>query len=306
MEDNNFDIIVILGPTACNKTLLAANLAYHINGEIISADSRQVYKRMNIGTGKDYNDYLINGTLIPYHLIDIREPGYKYNIYEFQNDFFKAYKQIRERNKMPVLCGGSGLYIESVIKGYSLLEVPVNEQLRKQLENKTLDELTEILSKFRKPHNKTDFDTKKRAIRAIEIELYHSENKEKRSNIIPLNSIVFGINFEREILRKRIADRLIKRLKEGMIDEVQQLINDGLMIEDLLYYGLEYKFIAMYLQNIFEYEEMVTKLTIAIQQFAKRQITWFRRMEKNGIKINWIDGNLPLNEKINYILNCLK
>lgn len=295
-------MITILGPTACGKTALAANLAYQINGEIISADSRQVYKGMTIGTGKDYADYIINKIKIPYHLIDIIEPGFEYNLYEFQKDFLKAYKLISGSGKIPILCGGTGLYIESVIKGYKLINVPENHILRKNLHKKNEDELKKILLSYKpKLHNTTDTINYKRIIRAIEIEDYYKNNPDLFNNFPDLENTIFGINLERHIIRERITNRLKQRLESGMIDEVEKLLNNGIPVTKLLSYGLEYKFITEYLIESISYDEMFSLLNTAIHQFAKRQMTWFRRMERNGIHINWIDGNLSMDEKVNYI-----
>lgn len=286
---NSSKLVVILGPTASGKTSAAANVAYHLGGEIISADSRQVYREMNLGTGKDYNDYIVHGHAVPYHLIDIHDPGYKYNVYEYQQDFLNVFTDIHQRNRMPVLCGGSGLYIEAVTKGYRLLPVPPDPLLRKKLEEKTLPELTKMLSEYRKLHNTTDVDTKKRAIRAIEIEEYYLEH-ESETNFPEIASCYIGIKFEREKQKKRISDRLQKRLKQGMIEEVDALLKKGISPEDIIYYGLEYKFITLYLLGKISNEEMCRKLEIAIHQFSKRQMTWFRRMERQGTNIHWLNG----------------
>jgi tRNA dimethylallyltransferase len=295
-------MITILGPTACGKTTLAANLAYHIGGEIISADSRQGYRGMTIGTGKDYMDYIVKGEKIPYHLIDIVEPGYEYNLYEFQNDFLKAYKLISGSGKLAILCGGTGLYIESVIKSYKLLNVPENHKLRKKLHAKTIEELRLLLTSYKpKLHNSTDTISVTRIIRAIEIEDYYRNSPELFHNFPELDNVVFGINFDRSVIRERITERLKQRLGEGMIEEVESLLQQGIPSEKLIYYGLEYKYITEYLLEIISYDEMFNLLNIAIHQFAKRQMTWFRRMERNGTKINWIDGNLTLQEKVDYI-----
>lgn len=300
-----YNLITILGPTATGKTSLAANLAYRINGEIISADSRQIYRGMDIGTGKDIEDYTVNNTLIPFHLIDIADAGYKYNVFEYQKDFVKVFNDILERGKIPILCGGSGLYIEAVLKGYKLLEVPPNEPLRKELAEKSLEELSTILSSMRKLHNVSEFDTKKRVIRAIEIEKFYHENSQSSTDFPKINSILFGIEFDRSIKRKRISDRLEQRLKNSMITEVESLIKKGIPADDLIYYGLEYKFVTQYLIGDLSYDEMFKRLEIAIHQFLKRQDTWFRRMERNGMKIHWIDGNLSMEEKLNFILQLI-
>ncbi len=303
-SDNNF--IVILGHTAGGKTSVATYLAAKINGEIISADSRQVYRKMDIGTGKDLADYTINGKNIPYHLIDIKDAGYKYNVFEYQQDFLKVYNELKKRNVIPVLCGGTGMYIEAVLKGYKLIKVPVNNELRKKIEQKQLPELVKILSNYKQQHNISDIDTKKRAIRAIEIAEYYFKNQQIDFSYPKINPLIIGINFDRITRRKRITERLKQRLNEGMINEVENLLNSGLSADDLIYYGLEYKFVTEYLTGKITYDEMFSGLKTAIHQFAKRQMTWFRRMERNGFTINWIDGNLPMDIKIEKILNLFK
>jgi len=302
---NKYDLLLITGPTASGKTSLAAAVAHNLNGEVISADSRQVYRRMNIGTGKDYSDYFINGVQIPCHLIDIAEPGEKYNVFEYQRQFFKVYESLRQRGVFPVVCGGSGMWIDSVINGYQMLEVPPDSDLRKQLEEKTLEELIEILSSLKKLHNTTDIDSKKRAIRAIEIEYYIRQNKANVSKAIKINPLVVGVLPDRDRRKENIAKRLNQRLNEGMIDEVQSLLDSGITPEALIYYGLEYKFITLYLTNQLTYDQMVSSLQTAICQFAKRQMTWFRGMERKGTKINWIDAQLPLNDKLSAVVNLL-
>lgn len=300
-------MITILGPTASGKTSLAAALAADIDAEIISADSRQVYRCMDIGTGKDLEDYNINNKHINYHLIDIVEPGTKYNLFEYQQDFFDAYNDVVSRKKIPILCGGSGLYIEAVLNGYNLVAVPENRILRDTLESKSLDELTEILIQLKKDngsnmHNSTDVDNKKRAIRAIEIETYYKTNSQVKECHYPkIKSTIFGIDIGREERRRRISERLKQRLNSGMIEEVKVLLEKGVTPQDLIYYGLEYKFVTKYIIGEISYEEMFRSLEIAIHQFAKRQMTWFRGMERRGFIINWIDYLLPLEEKIKYI-----
>ncbi len=299
-------MITILGPTASGKTPVAARLAAEIDGEVISADSRQVYRRMDIGTGKDLADYVFDGKLIPYHLIDIREPGTKYNLFEYQQDFFDAYQDIRSRGKVPILCGGTGLYIEAVLKGYHLSPVPQNQKLRNRLEGKTLTELTQMLTELKQKtgsnmHNTTDVDSCQRAIRAIEIETYNIEHPTPRRELPPVDSIIIGIDIDRELRREKITRRLKARLDEGMVDEVKALLEEGISPEDLIYYGLEYKFVTEYLMGQTSYDEMFTRLEIAIHQFAKRQMTWFRGMERRGGKIKWIDATLPMDEKIEII-----
>jgi tRNA dimethylallyltransferase len=275
-------------------------LAQKLNGEILSGDSRQVYKGMDIGTGKDLADYTIDATQIPYHLIDIVDAGYKYNVFEYQRDFYKAYNDICTRNKQPVLCGGSGMYIEAVINGYQMAEAPANYTLRAELETKTDAELLEILSSMKLLHNKTDYDTRKRLIRAIEIEISGKKNAAEPQNH-KINNIYFGITVDTETRRKRITDRLEFRLSNGMIDEVKQLLEKNIAADDLIYYGLEYKYITLYLTGKLSYDEMLRQLNIAIHQFAKRQMTWFRGMERRGAIIHWIDGLLPIDKKVELI-----
>lgn len=293
----NYDLITILGPTASGKTSFACRLAYELETEIISGDSRQVYRGMDIGTGKDLDDYIVDGNPVKYHLIDIKDAGYKYNIFEYQHDFHDAYTNIRAKDRLPVLCGGSGLYIESVLKGYNLINVPENKELRKKLESKNLEELTTILASYKDLHNSTDVDTAQRAIRAIEIEEYKKANPTDCNEYPPINSLILGVDVDRELRRERITRRLKTRLKEGMIEEVQGLLDKGISAEGLLYYGLEYKFVTQYLIKELSYKEMFSQLEIAIHQFAKRQMTWFRGMEKRGLQIRWIDGTLPDKEK---------
>ncbi len=287
--DKKYNLITVLGPTAGGKTSYATKLALQIDGEIISADSRQVYKGMDIGTGKDIDDYYIEDKKILHHLIDIKEAGEKYNVFLFQKDFFKCFENINKKKKTPIMCGGTGMYLEAIIKNYNLVEVPENKELRLKLQNKSLDELEKILISLKTVHNKTEFDTAKRAIRAIEIETYHKNNAKKIEEYPKINSYVIGIKHDRELQRKRITERLKQRLRQGMIAEVEGLIKNGVSTETLIYYGLEYKFITLYLLNKMTYKEMVEKLNIAIHQFAKRQMTWFRRMEKKGTKINWVN-----------------
>lgn len=299
-------MITILGPTASGKTSLAAALAYEIGGEIISADSRQVYRGMTIGTGKDLDDYSVNGHKIGYHLIDIAEPGDKYNIYEYQRDFHKVYSELMQRNVRPILCGGSGLYIESVLKGYSLSTVPQNPELRQSLSGKTLDELTEILIDLKarnnsNMHNRSDVDTAQRAIRAIEIEMYNLQHPAQNRQFPPVESVIIGVDIDRESRRKRITERLKERLQHGLVEEVKGLIDSGLSAESLIYYGLEYKFVTEYVIGKLSRDEMFRSLEIAIHQFAKRQMTWFRGMERRGFTINWIDWHLPMADKLEQI-----
>jgi tRNA dimethylallyltransferase len=298
----SIDIITIMGATASGKTELAVNLAYEIDAEIISADSRQVYRGMDIGTGKDLAEYVINGKTVPYHLIDVVDAGYRYNVFEYQRDFLKEYQSINERKKNIVLCGGSGMYIEAVINGYDLLPVPVNEELRQELEQKTHEELITVLSGVKRLHNKTDIDSKKRTVRAIEIEYYLKNNNIDRREYPEINNIYFELRFDRDTRRRRITDRLFYRLKNGMVEEVEGLMNRGLTLEDMLFYGLEYKYISLYLCNKLKYGDMTEKLNIAIHQFAKRQMTWFRGMERKGAVIHVIDGQKSMNEKIAEIM----
>ncbi|WP_315551962.1 tRNA (adenosine(37)-N6)-dimethylallyltransferase MiaA [Alloprevotella tannerae] len=284
---NNYDLITILGPTACGKTSFAANLAYHLDAEIISADSRQVYRRMDIGTGKDLSEYTVQGKQIPYHLIDIVEPGYKYNVYEYQRDFLTAYEAIRSRGKRIILCGGTGLYLESILRGYRLSTVPQNLALRQALESKSLAELTTILRSYKALHNTTDVDTAQRAIRAIEIEEHYRQHTGAERPFPTLHCLTLGLSIEREARRKRITKRLKQRLSAGMIEEVQALLASGISPEDLIYYGLEYKYVTQHLQGKLSKEELFHVLEIAIHQFAKRQMTWLRGMERRGITIHW-------------------
>ena len=301
----NIDLITILGPTACGKTTLACRLAYELDTEIISADSRQVYRGMDIGTGKDLSDYVVQSQQIPYHLIDICDAGEKYNVFEFQHDFYKAYQQIKEKNKLPILCGGTGMYIEAILKGFRLLKVPENTELRKKLDGKSLEELTEILSQYKNLHNKTDVDSAKRAIRAIEIEEFQQRKQAEVSEFAPLNSLIIGIDIDRDERRKKISTRLKSRLAEGMIDEVKRILDGGVSADDLIYYGLEYKFVTQHLIGQLSYQEMFEQLEIAIHQFAKRQMTWFRGMERRGFHIHWINSAVPNDEKISEIKNLI-
>ena len=297
MINTKYDILVITGATATGKTTLASNIAYLNNGEVISADSRQVFKQMTLGTGKDYDDYIINNTKIPYHLIDIKEPGETYSVFQFH--------KIIDNNKYPIVCGGTGLYIESIIKRYKLIDVPSNQKLRDKLDNKTLTELTHILEQYKELHNKTDIDTKQRAIRAIEIAEFQTTNTIYETNIPELSYLVVAPSYDRPQIRKKITQRLKERLKDGMIDEVSHLIGIGVPTNKLISYGLEYKFITQYLIKEIDYDTMFEKLNIAIHQFAKRQMTWFRRMEKRGVNIHWIDGYLSMEEKSDIIINLL-
>ncbi|MCF0207199.1 MAG: tRNA (adenosine(37)-N6)-dimethylallyltransferase MiaA [Bacteroidales bacterium] len=295
-----------MGATAGGKTQVAVELAKRLGTEIISADSRQVYRGMDIGTGKDIDDYVVDGQKIPYHLIDICDAGEKYNVFEFQHDFFVAYDDIRKRGMIPVLCGGTGFYIESVLKLYNLPNVPENKELRKSLEDKSIEELEQILRTYKTLNNNSDYDTKKRAIRAIEIAEYTQNHPLDTITKREVNSLNIGILFERDQRRERITQRLKARLENGMIEEVERLVAQGVSYENLEYYGLEYKYVAWYLQGKINYEELFSQLNSAIHQFSKRQMTWFRKMERGGIKINWIDGNLCNDEKVEQILALLK
>jgi len=324
-----YNLLAIIGPTASGKTALAAQLAARLDGEVISADSRQVYRGMDIGTGKDMEDYWVDGKQIPVHLTDIADAGYQYNVFEYQRDFLIVLADLRKRDKFPVLCGGSGLYIEAVLQHYKLISVPVNEKLRSELSGRSLAELTDILLGYTpKLHNITDIVNQKRAIRAIEIANYYSNLKTDLSDRLPdieaerrsrsigtdyrlpdapeLYPLIVGISVDLQTRRDRITRRLHQRLDGGMVDEVRKLLGSGIRPEELIYYGLEYKFITLCLTGVLSYPEMVEKLNIAIHQFAKRQMTWFRRMERQGIVIHWIDGNLHLEGKIEMVLSLIK
>lgn len=301
-------MITILGPTASGKTSLAAALAARIDAEIISADSRQVYRDMTIGTGKDLDDYRQGDRLIPYHLIDICEPGTKYNLFQYQQDFHLIYNNIVARGVRPILCGGTGLYIESVLKGYALSPVPQNQALRDKLADKSLAELTEMLEDLKHRnhsvmHNRTDVDTAQRAIRAIEIETYNLEHPTDNRTLPPIDSVIIGVDINREERRRKITQRLKQRLEEGMVDEIRQLLDRGIAPENLIYYGLEYKFVTEYVIGKTSYEEMFRQLEIAIHQFAKRQMTWFRGMERRGFTIHWIDALDPMDSKVAQIMD---
>ena len=300
-----YNLVTILGPTATGKTQLATALAARIDGEIISADSRQIYRGMDIGTGKDLGEYVVDGKPIPFHLIDIVDAGYKYNVFEYQRDFLKAFESVNQRGHLPILCGGTGLYIEAVLNGYKLLAVPDNQLLREQLATKTLDELTSILSGYKTLHNQTDVDTVKRAIRAIEIEAYYQTHEEEAVEYPELKSLIIGVGIDREVRREKITKRLKARLNEGMIDEVKMLLDSGIQPDDLIYYGLEYKFVTNYLLGKLTFDELFTQLEIAIHQFAKRQMTWFRGMERRGFTIHWLDARMSTEEKVEKIMNLL-
>ena len=304
-------MVTILGPTASGKTTLATRLAHTIGGEIISADSRQVYRNMDIGTGKDLADYVVDGKKIPYHLIDIAEAGTKYNLYQYQHDFHVAYQDIVSRDERPILCGGTGLYLEAVLKGYALSPVPQNAELRERLEGKSLAELTQKLSDLKAQtgsvmHNTTDVDSCQRAIRAIEIETYNIEHTTALRTMPGIDSLIIGVNIERDERRRKITARLKQRLDEGMVEEVRALLDSGIAADDLIYYGLEYKFITEYIIGKLTYEEMFRQLEIAIHQFAKRQMTWFRGMERRGTTIHWVDASLPMSEKLKEVLQLME
>lgn len=303
-------MITILGPTASGKTALAAALAYKIGAEIISADSRQVYSGMTVGTGKDLDDYVVSGRQIKYHLIDIARPGDKYNIYEYQRDFHKVYAELAQRGVMPILCGGSGLYIETVLKGYSLSTVPQNPELRQRLSGKTLEELTEILVDLKARnnscmHNRSDVDTAQRAVRAIEIEEYNLHHPSSNTEFPPVESVIIGVDIDRESRRARITERLRQRLEHGLVEEVEGLLESGVSAEDLIYYGLEYKYVTEYVTGRTTRDEMFKGLEVAIHQFAKRQMTWFRGMERRGFTINWVDWHMSMDEKLEYIMKLI-
>ena len=301
----NEKLFVITGPTASGKTSKAVALAKHLDGEIISADSRQLYRKMDLGTGKDLEEY----ENIPYHLIDICDPGYKYNLFEYLRDYQIAHDKIRSRNKTAILCGGTGLYVESVLKGIQLPEVPENKELRTALSDKSLNELTEMLKQYKALHNTTDVDTTKRAIRAIEIQDYYQKNPQLVVKTEPnpiKNAVVIGVDIDRDSRRDRISKRLQARLDNGMVDEVRNIINSGVSPDDLIYYGLEYKFLTQYVIGDLSYDEMVNQLEIAIHQFAKRQMTWFRGMERRGFHINWLPYNISDDDFVNKVLEIAK
>ncbi|MFO7755714.1 MAG: tRNA (adenosine(37)-N6)-dimethylallyltransferase MiaA [Bacteroidales bacterium] len=306
MDKRRYDIIVITGPTASGKTAFAAFLASEYGGAIISADSRQVYRGMDTGTGKDYEDYLVEGRMVPVHMIDIVDPGYKYNVYEYQRDFLRVYENLRQKGVLPVVCGGSGMYIDSIISGYRLVKVPLNDKLRKELGNKSLEELSAMLAGYKRLHNKTDIDTHKRAIRAIEIEEYYRHNSEAVHDFPLIRPLIFGIKYDRESRRERISRRLESRLESGMTEEVKALLDSGIPADTLIYYGLEYRYITYYLLGQMSYDEMKGKLETAIHQFAKRQMTWFRGMERKGIKIHWLDGHMSNQEKLKRVKEIMR
>ena len=300
-----YNLVTILGPTACGKTTLAVALADRLKSAVISADSRQVYRSMDLGTGKDLCEYTIEGRQVPYHLIDIVDAGYKYNVFEYQRDFLQVYEALRTSGRMPVMCGGTGMYLESVLRGYRLVEVPEDKEFRTSLEGKTIQELTEILQGYKQLHNTTDVDSCKRAIRAIEIEEYYKKNDVNVREFPAIKSLTIGLDVSREIRRERISRRLRERLEQGMIEEVRGILDSGVLPEDLIYYGLEYKYLTMYVIGQLTYDEMVSQLEIAIHQFAKRQMTYFRGMERRGVPIHWIDSSLSTEEKVDHICTLL-
>lgn len=306
MEKPQHDIIVITGPTATGKTRLAALVADRLGGEVISADSRQVYRGMDIGTGKDLSEYVVDGRRVPLHMVDIVDAGYRYNVCEYQRDFLKVFEEMTARGAFPVVCGGSGMYVDSIVSGYRLVQVPVNQPLRAMLAGRSLEELTEILSQYKNLHNKTDVDTVKRAVRAIEIADWYVHHPVDETPFPVKNPLVTAVFVDRETRRQRISARLHSRLNEGIIEEVQRLLAEGIHPDDLIYYGLEYKYITLYLMNRLSYDEMVQKLEVEIHRFAKRQMTWFRGMERRGIAINWIDGSMSDEEKVKGILYKLR
>lgn len=294
----SYNLVTIIGATATGKTALAVRVAAALGSEVISGDSRQIYRGMDIGTGKDISEYSFEGKLVPYHLIDIVDAGYRYNLFEYQRDFLQAWQDCRERGLLPVFCGGSGMYVESVLKGYRMTPVPENPELRASLASKSLEELTELLATYRSLHNTSDTDTVKRAIRGIEIAEYYKTHKPEEGEFPEINSLIVGILYDRDARRKRITERLYARLQEGLVEEVKGLLERGMDREDLIYYGLEYKYVTLYLTGQLDYEEMVGQLNIAIHQFAKRQMTWFRKMERDGFQIHWLPGEMEMEEKV--------
>ena len=298
-------LLTITGPTACGKTSLAVEVAYRLGGEIISADSRQVFRGMDIGTGKALKEYTVHGTEIPHHLIDIHDAGYEYNVYQFQNDFIRAYNNIVSRGHRPILCGGTGLYVESIVKGYELPDAPIDEAYRKTLAAFSDEELTARLAGYLKLHNHTDTETRERLLRALEIQEYALQHPEKHVRMPKMRHLVVGVRYPREVVVERIGIRLRQRLEEGMVEEVRLLLDQGVPAERLLKYGLEYKHLTRYLLGQCTYEEMFTNLYTDIRRFSKRQMTWFRRMERNGIEIQWIEGQKSLDEKAAQVISLL-
>ena len=300
-----YNLVTILGPTACGKTSLAVALAHRLQTAVISADSRQVYRSMDLGTGKDLREYTYQGCEVPYRLIDVVDAGYKYNVFEYQRDFLKAFDELRAQGQLPVMCGGTGMYLESVLRGYRLVEVPENRELREALADKSLEELTTMLSGYKQLHNTTDVDTCKRAIRATEIEEYARANEGNIREFPEIKSLTIGLDVSREVRRERITRRLHERLAEGMVDEVRGILASGVAPEDLIYYGLEYKYLTLYVIGELTYDEMVSQLEIAIHQFAKRQMTYFRGMERRGVLIHWLDASLSTEEKVEAIVRMI-
>ena len=301
-----YNLLSVIGPTASGKTNFAVQLALALDGEIISADSRQVYRGMDIGTGKDLDEYVVDGRRVPCHLIDIADAGDKYNVFEYQSDFLNGWNSCCQRQVVPVLCGGSGLYVEAVLKGYKLLAVPVNEALRESLAGLTLQELAVKLASYKKLHNTTEIDTAKRAIRAIEIEEYYRTHPYEEKDFPMIHSLIVGVDVSREVRRERITKRLYERLEHGMVDEVRRILDSGVAPEDLIYYGLEYKFLTLYIIGQLTYDEMVAQLNVAIHQFAKRQMTWFRKMERDGFDIRWLDAGMPMDERVGQVMEWWK
>lgn len=300
-KEHPYDLIVITGPTATGKTRLASELAFELDAEIIGADSRQVYRGMDIGTGKDLADYIVDGKIIPSHLVDMVEPGYEFNVFEFQEEFFKAFQHIRKRGLQAIMCGGTGMYIEAALARYKMMKVPENRSLRKALQSQTHHELVDTLAAMRPLHNTTDVTLRNRLIRAIEIETYQQAHSDEKQVTPDFSHIIFALDYPRQVVRDRITQRLKLRLESGMVEEIQKLLKSGLKPEQLTFYGLEYKYITLYVTGEISRDEMFSKLNTAIHQFAKRQMTWFRRMEKNGFEIHWIDGMLDNPQKINII-----
>lgn len=300
-----YNMLTIIGATATGKTSLAVRLAGELGGEVISADSRQIYRGMNLGTGKDLEEYIHEGKPVPYHLIDIVDAGFRFNLFMYQQEFLKVWRDCERRGVFPVLCGGSGLYVESILKAYRMTPVPENKELRERLASKSLAELSDILASYRNLHNTTDTDTAKRAIRAIEIAEYYKTHEQEEGEFPQVNSLVVGVFFDRDSRRRRITERLHARLKAGMVEEVKGLLDRGIAPDDLIYYGLEYKYLTLYLTGRLRYDEMVEQLNVAIHQFAKRQMTWFRKMERDGCPIHWLDGNMSLDEKVEQVKDWL-
>ncbi|MCQ2297953.1 MAG: tRNA (adenosine(37)-N6)-dimethylallyltransferase MiaA [Bacteroidales bacterium] len=296
-------LLTITGPTACGKTRLAVGLAFRLGGEIISADSRQVFRGMDIGTGKDLSDYVVDGRQIPYHLIDIHDPGYEYNVYQFQGDFIKAYNLIRQRGNTPILCGGTGFYVESVVKGYALPDAPIDPEYRKSLESYSDEELTARLASYIKLHNHTDTETRERLVRALEIQEYHLKHPENVVRMPAMKHLIIGVSFPREKVIERIGIRLRQRLEEGMVEEVKRILDGGVSAERLMKYGLEYRYVTKYIIGEMSYDEMYEKLYTEIRRFSKRQMTWFRHMERGGTQIHWVDGQRPLEDNIEEIIS---